>query len=179
MFLVEVRHHGTTQLVFTWEDPRNDGYKGSVIEDVDLDYNMDAVHRWPDGQPRPEAAVGRAPGDPKHYKVFPYGSQVRAEGYQPIPGKAVVFGSWSDYLQLRLDPPDPEQVGDELWFDYLDEIDEKHRHWSKSSAAQDSPAGGNRDVVAAWVAKQHFVADSSIREVWYLPRGRRRTKSAC
>ena len=108
MFLVEVRHHGTTQLVFTWEDPRNDGYKGSVIEDVDLDYNMDAVHRWPDGQPRPEAAVGRAPGDPKHYKVFLYGSQVRAEGYQPIPGKAVVFGSWSDYLQLRLDPPDPE-----------------------------------------------------------------------
>jgi hypothetical protein len=27
----------------------------------------------------------------------------------------------------------------------------------------------NRDEVAAWVAKKHFIADSAIREVWYLP----------
>ena len=55
MFLVEVNRYGTTHLVFTWEDPRKDGYKGSVVENVHLDYDMNAVHRWPDGYPRPEA----------------------------------------------------------------------------------------------------------------------------
>ena len=32
------------------------------------------------------------------------------------------------------------------------------------------PVGGNRDDVAEWVAKQHFIVDRGIREIWYLPK---------
>src|SRR5947209_2826741 len=59
VFLVEDKRHGTTYLVFTWEDPRKDGYSGAVIDDVSLDYDMEAVHSWPNGHPRPEACVGQ------------------------------------------------------------------------------------------------------------------------
>ena len=70
MFLLQDNRHGVINLVFTWEDPRKSGYKGDFVEDVSLDYDMEMVHRWLDGEPRPEACVGRAPDNPKHYKVF-------------------------------------------------------------------------------------------------------------
>ena len=180
MFLVEDQRHGTTpQLVFSWEDPRKDGYKGNVIEDVHLDYNMEAVHSWPDGADRPEACVGRAGNDPKQYKVFKYRSELEKVGYQLAPGMPVVIGSWSRYVKLNPRPENLEKVPEEEWYERLDEYDEGARRRRRRAQEPDAPAGGGRDEVAAWVAKRHFIADSSIQEIWYLPRGRPRTKSAC
>jgi hypothetical protein len=170
VFLVEDQRHGTTYLIFTWEDPRKAGYKGTVTEGVTLDYDLEAVHSWPDGAPRPEACVGRAPDDPKHYKVFKYRSDRQAAGYQPVAGTAVVFGSWADYAKLHLIPPDPEQTPDEPWYQWLDNVDEAARIRRQRAQVPPAPAGQNRDEVAAWVAKKHIIADSGIREVWYLPR---------
>lgn len=167
MFLVEDQRHGATWLVFTWGDPRKDGYKGDVIEDVALDYDIDMVHDWPDGHASPEVVVGRAGNDSKHYKVFKYGSEREAAGYQPVAGTAVVFGSWSDYLRAR----HPEQLAVEQWFDFLDTIDEASRLRRQRAEEPDSPAGKSRDEVAAWVAGKHLLVDSGIREIWYLPQG--------
>ncbi len=169
MFLVEDNRHGATYLVFTWEDPRKAGYSGPVTEGVTLDYDWEAVHAWPEGHARPEASVGREPGNPTHYKVFKYGRELEAAGYEPVTGTAVQFGSWRDYANLHLLPPNPEQTDDVSWYDYLDRVDEASRgRRGKTPAA---PASNRRDDVAAWVANKHLIVDSSLREVWYLPRG--------
>lgn len=171
MFLVEDHRYGKTYLVFTYEDPGKDGYTGNVIEGVNLDYDMEAVHSWRDGHARPEPCVGRAKDNPKHYKVFKYSSDRQAAGYEPVTGTAVVLGSWSDYIRLHLDPPIPEQIDDEQWYEYLDKLDEASRRQRQRARAFTGPTSGSPDEVAAWLAKKHLIADSGIREVWYLPQG--------
>ncbi|MGA2065104.1 MAG: hypothetical protein ABSG86_09050 [Thermoguttaceae bacterium] len=168
MFLVKDEVPGATYLVFTWEDPRRDGYRGEVVDDVSLDYDVEVVHRWPDGGPQPDACLGQAPDNPRHYKVFKYIAERAAAGFHPVEGEAVVFGSWSEYARLRLYPPNPEQTDDESWYDYLDRLDETARRRRAQTPAQ--PSGKDRDEVATWLAKKHLIADSSIREVWYLPK---------
>jgi hypothetical protein len=171
MFLVEDKRHGTTYLVFTWEDPRKGGYKGNVIENVTLDYEMERVHRWPHGSDAPKPCVGRALDNPNHYKVFRNSDERKTAGYEPIDGTAIVFGSWQEYVGLHLVPPDPEQTDDGLWYDYLDKLDEDLRRRRQRVQLPEPPQPGNRDDVAAWVAKNHLITDSAVREVWYLPRG--------
>jgi hypothetical protein len=171
MFLVEDKRYGTTYLVFTAEDPTKDEYTRDVVEGVSLDYDMEAVHSWPDGHPRPEPSVGRAKDDPKRYKVFKYSSDRQSAGYEPVTGTVLVFGSWSDYVRLHLDPPNPELIDDERWYEYLDKLDEASRLRRQRVQALTAPTSGNRDEVAAWLAKKHLIVDSAIREVWYLPQG--------
>jgi len=127
MFLVKHKLYGTTYLVFTWEDPRKDGFAGPVDEDVELEYDMVAVHRWPEGGKRPEKHTGRDPTNPRRYKVFRSADECRAEGYITVPGDTVVFGSWSDYARLHLDPPNPLELKEEDWHEYLDNVDEFSR----------------------------------------------------
>ncbi len=160
-FLVKDTRHGMTNLVFTQEDPKKIGCALDFDEGVSLDYDMDAVHSWPEGTDAPEVCVGQDPNDPKHYKVFKYEKDCRGEGYHLIPGTPLVFGSWNDYRKLV--PPGP---GDERWFDFLDELDEVARLHRQVGAP---PKAGSRDEIAAWVAKKHLVVDISIREIWYLP----------
>lgn len=169
MYLVKDSRHGATYLVFTWRDPREDGYKGHVLAGVSLDYDIEAVHQWPNGAAAPEACVGRAPDNPNQYKVFKYSSERQTAGYEPVAGDPVVFGSWNDYAKIHLLPPDPEQTDDEQWYDYLDKVDEDSRRRRQRAQAPTPPSGGSRDEIAAWVAKKHLLVDSSIREVWYLP----------
>jgi hypothetical protein len=171
MYLVVDARHGICYLVFTWEDPRKAGYVGQILDDVTLDYDMGAVHHWPDGTEMPEEAVGRSPNDPKRYQVFRYKKDRQQAGYEPVEGTPVVFGSWKDYVKLRLVPPDPEQTDDEHWYDYLDRLDEDARHRRLVTPPPAPPKSTAPEDVAAWVAKQHFVSDGSVREVWYLPQG--------
>ena len=62
-----------------------------------------------------------------------------------------------------------EQFDDKQWYEFLDAIDEVSRRRRQRAPAPTSPTGQGRDEVAAWLAQQHFVVDSGIREVWYLP----------
>lgn len=169
MFLVQDKVGEASYLVFTWEDPRQTGYTGEVVEDVSLDYNMEAVHRGPNGEAPPDVCVGHSPHNLKHFKVFRYKADLEAAAYKLVPGDPVVFGSWADYLNLRTEPPNAE-TPDEWWYDYLDKLDEAARERQKRRPEAEEPPSGARDDVAKWVAKQHFVADTGIREVWYLPR---------
>lgn len=171
MFLVKDERHGATYLVFTVDNPQREGYQGQITEEVNLDYDMEAVHTWPHGKKRPEVCVGRDPNDPHHYKVFKYRGDLRTEGYRPVPGTPVVFGSWSEYARLHQIPPDPEQTPDETWYDYLDRVDADSRRRRQRAQETDRPIDNSRDEVAAWVAEKHRIIDSGIREVWYLPQG--------
>lgn len=170
MFLATDRRYGATYRVFTVEDPRKNGFNADLIEGVSLDYDLETVHRWPDGDPQPEACLGRAKDDPKQYKVFRYCSDCDAAGYERVPGTPLVFGAWSEYIGVRLNPPDPGQIDDEQWYEYLDKLDEDSRR-RRSQSRFPTPTNCNRDEVAAWLAKTHIIADSGIREVWYLPKG--------
>ncbi len=64
-----------------------------------------------------------------------------------------------------------EQLDDEDWYDFLDELDDVSRRRRQREPESPEPAGQTRDEVAAWVARKHIIADSGIREVWYLPAG--------
>lgn len=165
MFLVRHYYYGVVNLVFTWRDPRADGYQGEVIEVEELDYNMEQVHAWPDGAKPPEACVGRKP-DSETYKVFRYSSDRNREGYDPVEGIPLVVGSWFDYLKLR---PDVREMDEEDYFQFLDDIDDAARERNRRPEPPDEPTSTQRDDVAAWVARKHLVTDPSIREVWYLP----------
>jgi hypothetical protein len=171
MFLVEDARLGTPFLVFTWRDPRDDGYTGRLNENVILDNDSETVPSWPDGAARPDACLGQAPDDAKHYKVFKYESDRRQAGFHPIAEPFAVFLSWSDYDRFRLIPPDPEQTPDEDWYDYLDKLDEGARRRRRRPDELGQPKSKDREAIAAWVARNHFIADSGVREVWYLPKG--------
>ncbi len=113
MYLVEDKRHGSTYLIFTWEDPRTAGYRGPVIEGASLDYDM-KVHEWPNGSERPDACPGRLKNDPRSYKVFKYRSQLKQQQeYEPVDGTLGVFLSWKDYVKIHLNPPEPDETADE------------------------------------------------------------------
>jgi hypothetical protein len=171
MFFVEDTRHGTTYLVFTWQDPRLDGFQGNVTEDVRLDYDMETVHQWHDGESPPEPCVGRSLRDASHFKVFRSISELTAAGFERVPGDPVVFGRWSEYTRLRLEPPDPDETNDEQWYSYLDKLDEDARRRRRASTISPPATGSTRDEIAAWLARKHLVVDNAIREVWYLPHG--------
>lgn len=170
MFLV--KDNPFWNLVFTHEDPVKDGYKGALQQNVSLDYDMEEVHIWRDGEDAPDVCVGRKRSNPLHYKVFKYEADLRADAdYEPIPGNPLRLGSWSDYSRLRLTPPDPVQTPPQSWYEYHDKVDEASREWRKLQKVPAAPKNGSRDAVAAWVAERHLIADSGIREVYYLPSG--------
>lgn len=62
-----------------------------------------------------------------------------------------------------------ERLDDTQWYDFLDELDavSRRRH---HLAEPEQPANCDRDSLAAWIARKHFLADSGIREIWYLPK---------
>ncbi len=170
LFLVKDVRHGTTHLIFTWEDPRKDGCKSPIVEGVTLDYDMVAVHRWPDGEARPKPCVGQARENRSLYTVFKNSKERKAAGYQPVAGTPFLFGSWKDYAQLHLIPPDPEQTSQDEWYDYWTNSTRTRAFGASTAQEPLVPPSGSRDEIAAWVAKTHFFVDSGIREVWYLPR---------
>lgn len=100
MFLVEQPRTGVTVLVFTLQDPRTDGFAGTVVEGAALDYDMAHVHSWPDGTDCPDAVTGQNPANNKHYKVFKYSRDREAAGFQPVKGIVTVFRRWSDFTRL-------------------------------------------------------------------------------
>lgn len=167
MFLVKRQLPRMILYVFIWGNPRLQGYKGEQDEGVTLDYDMEAVHTWAEGEPDPDACLGQAPDNPKHYKVFKYRKQLADAGYHLIPHPFHVDASWSKYVKFS---KDWDQLSDELYFQYLDDLDEAARR-RRNGKSQDEPTGTSRDEVAAWVVERHVIADSSIREIWYLPHG--------
>jgi hypothetical protein len=77
-------------------------------------------------------------------------------------GNRLVFG---------IEEPARDSVADGAgqWYRYLDELDEASRRRRHRTPAPDPPADRSRDDVAARVAREHLLVDSSIREVFYLP----------
>src|SRR4051812_14767986 len=64
-----------------------------------------------------------------------------------------------------------EQYDEEQWFEFLDEVDAVTRRRQQGNPVTPTPAGAGRDEVALWIARKHLAADSSVREVLYLPKG--------
>ena len=62
-----------------------------------------------------------------------------------------------------------EHLDDTQWYDFLEELDAVSRRRRHRQTEPEQPANGDRDSLAAWLARKHFLADSGIREIWYLP----------
>jgi hypothetical protein len=174
MFLVKDRRLGMDNYVFTRTDPRTEGYKGVVIEGVTLDYDMNAIHLWPDGQPRPNPQLGRDPKHPKHYKVFKFPEELQAAGFEFVHFNTPFFAySWSDYRNRYY--PVPEEYAKTMtqdeWFDFLEDADFATKLRKKMSEPKKPEKGSNRDQVAEWVANRHMAADGGINQVWFLHSG--------
>lgn len=174
MYLVKDRRFGINNYVFTHTDPRADGYKGEVIEDVTLDYDMNMIHRWPDGQPPPNPQLGRDPNDLKHYRVFKSPEDLNAAGYEVIHlNTPFTDYSWSDYRKHYYPAPEDyaKAMTQDEWFDFLEEADSAAKIRKQMSQPDKPSQGTNRDQVAKWVAKRHMGADGGIRQVWWLRTG--------
>lgn len=98
-FLVEHKLGPGMFLVFTHGNPRDNGFMGSVIEDVSLEYD-DSVHSWGYGQDRPRVITGQHPEDPKQYKVFKYEDDLRQSGFRRVAGTVAVHELWSDFIRV-------------------------------------------------------------------------------
>jgi hypothetical protein len=171
MFLIQDRRYGQDHFVFTHIDPRKERYKGDVTEGIQLDYDMNAIHLWPDGEQSPDPQLGRDPANPKHYKVFKFPNELHDSGFMFVDGQApIVAYSWLDYVKMF---PNPKELAERLeeyeWFDFLDETDEGMKLRRQNDLDADPPPGSDRDRIAEWVAKRHLSADGSIRQVYYLP----------
>lgn len=173
MFLVKDRRLGMNNYVFTQSDPRAEGYAGDVIDGVALEYDMNAIHLWPDGQPRPNPQLGHDPKHPERYQVFKSPEDLHAAGFVlDTPNTPFVTYSWSDYRRRYY--PVPEEYAKSMtqdeWFDFLEEADLASSLRRKNGQA-DQPEKGGRDQVAEWVAKRHMEADGAIHQVWFLRSG--------
>src|ERR1700693_1994472 len=63
-----------------------------------------------------------------------------------------------------------EQFDTAQWFDFLDEVDAvARRRQQRESSEPDGPPANDRDSVAAWIAKKHFLVDVGVSSIWYLP----------
>jgi hypothetical protein len=173
MYLIQDRRYGQDHFVFTHVDPRTEGYGGKVEEGVQLDYDMNSVHHWRQGEPRPAPQLGRDPANPKHYQVFKFPDELQIAGFELVSSQApILVYSWLDYRKLV---PLPHEVAEKMdlheWFEVLDSSDEGMKLRRRSEVDADPPPGSDRDRIAEWVAKQHLAADGSIRQVYYLPAG--------
>jgi hypothetical protein len=173
MYLIKDRRLGRDYFIFTQEDPRKEGYKGDVVDGVILDYDMNAIHLWPDGEPRPEPRLGRDPTNQRHYKVFKFPHELQAAGFELVDYNTPILAySWEDYREMFPVPAElAKTLGQSEWFDYLDEIDEAAKLRQKQNPEPEPPLGSDRDLIAEWVAKRHLSADGSLRQIVYLPTG--------
>ncbi len=64
-----------------------------------------------------------------------------------------------------------ELLDDEQWYDFLDELDAVTRRRGERQGEPDPSPGSDRDTVAAWIARKHFLVDSGVQEIGYLPHG--------
>jgi len=174
MFLVKDRRLGMDNHVFTRTDPRLDGFNGDVTDNVMLDYDMNQIHLWPEGDPRPEPRLGQDPQNERHFKVFRSPEELETTGYKLVNvNTPFVASSWSDYRRQYY--PVPEEFAKKMtqdeWFDYLEEADAATKFRKKMTILPDPEPGSTRDQIAEWVAKRHMSVDGGIRQVWYLRTG--------
>jgi hypothetical protein len=97
MFLVHIADRNL--FVFTFDDPRGDGYDGPLTEDVSLEMPADVenlldLYDWPDGSESPRPFVARHPGSATRYKIFRNRRECQSEGYV-VCGQFHVEGSWA------------------------------------------------------------------------------------
>ncbi|MBX9679007.1 MAG: hypothetical protein K2X38_09610 [Gemmataceae bacterium] len=172
MFLVKDRRLGMDHFIFTQMDPREDGYRGDVIENVSLDYDMNAVHRWPEGLGRPDPQLGRSPGDPSHYKVFKSHNELSESGFKYVHfNTPFVAYSWEDYRKRYYPIPEEfaKRMTEEEWFDFLDDADAAQKVRQTMSEPKKPTKTSDRDEIAQWIAKRHFNVDAAVRQIWFLP----------
>ncbi len=174
MFLVKDRRLGMDKYVFLYADPRPEGYRGEVTEGVTLDYDMNGVHLWPDGQPCPNPQLGRDPNDPKHYQVFKFPEELNAAAFRLVHSSTpIVAYSWSEYRKRYYPVPEDyaKSMTQDEWFDFLEEADSATRIRKKLIELNNPRHGSKRNEIAEWVANRHMGADGGINQVWFLDSG--------
>ena len=160
--------------VFTWKDPRAEGYQGETTEGVTLDYDLLKIHHWLEGDPMPNPQLGRDPLDDKHYKVFKYEKTRIDEKYDLVSNNTpIVVNSWTEYRKKYY--PAPEDFANSMtadeWFDFLEESDAAWKIRNARHENDDPTKTSGRNQIAEWVAKRHMSSDGGIRQIWFLDSG--------
>ena len=124
MFLAVDDRLGLKNWVFTWKDRCKDDYQGEVVEGVELNYDLQAVHVWHDGQEMPKPCLGQDPKNAKFFKVFRNPNELHPAKLYPTArdGSFIrLLGRYCAIINI------PEEADEAQWFDYLDELDEAAR----------------------------------------------------
>lgn len=174
MFLLKDRRLGMDHFVFISTDPRPEGCRGEVTEGVELNYNMNAIHEWPYGEPSPRPQLGRDPNNRLHYKVFRSPEELNGSGYEFVNSNSpFVVTSWTAYRRQYYPVPEEfaKSMSQEEWYEYLEDADTAAKVRSGLNGVPEPKAGSHRDEIAEWVAKRHMSADGGIQRIWYLHSG--------
>lgn len=101
MYLTKHLRAGKVVLVFTAVDPRNDGFVGDIEDSVSLEFDMNQIFQWEDGEVRPCPVTGKDPNNPKNYRVFRFSEELSKANYEKVSDLVpLVSVSWSDsYIQ--------------------------------------------------------------------------------
>lgn len=89
---------------FCHNDPSADGYEGQVNPVDELDYDLDAISKWPIGSDAPDPWLGVKRSHPRHFKVFRSRPECEDAGYFPMGTQFAVLNSWKDR------PPLPDEI---------------------------------------------------------------------
>jgi len=84
--------------IFTDQDPRNDGYDGSVRQDVRLD-ESDTLNALSNDSTAAVPCLGCSPSDEKHFRVFESFKQCRLSGFEPCGNVYAKYQSWIEFLE--------------------------------------------------------------------------------
>lgn len=174
MFLIKDRRFGMDHYVFTYKDPRVEGYQGETIEGVTLDYDLEKIHLWPEGTRMPNPRLGRDPLNTKHYKVFKFPENLNEEQYELVSNNTpIVVNSWINYRKSFY--PEPEDFANSMtsdeWFDFLEQADAAWKIRNARIENDDPTKESGRNQIAEWVAKRHMSSDGGIRQIWFLDSG--------
>ena len=103
----------TTIHFFLNNDPRAEGFEGSVQDNVSLVPGDPSWYNWPYGAAPPDVCLGVSLEDESRYMVFRTTEDCRREGYRNLGPSFYTSPSWSEckrrlpHLRGGLNPHDP------------------------------------------------------------------------
>ena len=88
----------TSHHVFTFDDPRQNGFDGHVQEDVNL-LEPEDVFDWPDGAPKPDVCLGVSHNNARQYQVFKTTIKCHNSGFRLLGPNYIYVVSWAKKWQ--------------------------------------------------------------------------------
>ena len=98
MYLVRTQANHATYTIILATDPREDGWKGEVVEGVELDKDEKVTSLWGMAQVRPSGPViGQDPNNTRRFKMFADPDDLRSAGFLVLSTQGWYVDRWKNW----------------------------------------------------------------------------------